>query len=276
MGVFLACILWQHILTTYGNKAMKTIFRTVFAALIGLLCAPMAQAGLLTNNFGTLITELRDCDDCTAGPFLFGGGQTINFFGNTYGGLYVSTNGYVTFDGPHTSYAADPIDQQVIGPMIAGLLTDLDTTDDPLNPLSPQSDIYVNASTTGEIVITFQMVTHAGDQTLRSNFQLLIRSDQKSIPAGEGQLGFFYGDITDSNLISAGFGDGLIDVNPGEVVFAWELEGTALSNSNPRFYTLNGGGPTDPPPTDVAEPSTLALLLLGIAGGLRTARRKRA
>jgi hypothetical protein len=69
------------------------------------------------------------------------------------------------------------------------------------------------------------MVTHAGDQTLRSNFQLLIRSDQKSIPAGEGQLGFFYGEISDNSLVEAGFGDGLVDANPGEVSFASNVEG---------------------------------------------------
>jgi hypothetical protein len=251
------------------EKTMNKIINTVFAATLVLTSAPMAQAALYTATFGTLIPTLSDCDDCAAGPFVFGAGQTINFFGTTYSGLFVSSNGYVTFDGPHTVFTDEPITTQTVGPMIAGLATDLDTTGD------PNSNIYVNTLTTGEIIVTYDMVAHALDPTMLSTFQLVIRSDQKAIPAGEGQLGFFYGDITDTHLVSAGFGDGLAAINPGEVSFASQVPGTDLSNNLPRWFTLNGG-PVEPPPTGVSEPSSLALLALGIAAVFALNRRRRA
>lgn len=244
---------------------MRKIFCTVFIALAALAGMSAANAGLYTSIYGAALPVLSDCDDCAtsaATPVMFGGGQSINFFGATYSGLYISSNGYLTFDGPHTIFGTDPIDTQTVGPMIAGLFTDLDTSGD------PDSNIYLNTSTIGEILVTYEMVTHSGDATLRSTFQILVRSDQKSIPAGQGQLGFFYGDISDTNDVSAGFGDGLSTVDPREVSFASFVPGTTLSNSAPRYYTLEGGGGGgggEPPPAGVPEPATLILMGVGIA-----------
>jgi hypothetical protein len=248
---------------------MKKIMSTVLALIIALAIAPLAQAGLYTTNYGVVVPELINCDDCSSAKIAFGGGQTIDFFGTNYDGLYISTNGYVTFDAGHIVFGTEDITTQTVGPMIAGLFTDLDTSAD------PDSNIYVNTSTTGEIVVTYDMVTHSLDQTLHSTFQLLVRSDQKSIPAGQGQLGFFYGEINDTNDVSAGFGDGLDTVDPREVSFASVQPGTTLSNNDPRYFTLNGGGTVEPPPVSVPEPSGLALLALGLGAIMAFNRRRR-
>jgi hypothetical protein len=238
------------------GKTLKALVAVFFATAL----LPAANAGLFTTNYGVIVGEVSDCDDCaTSAPILFGGGQAINFFGGVYTGLYIGSNGYLTFDAPHTRFDTEPIDTQTVGPMIAGLFTDLDTSGD------SESNVYVNNSTIGEIIVTYEMVFHSGDNTMRSTFQLLVRSDQKSIPPGEGQLGFFYGDINDSNIVSAGFGDGLETVDPREVSFASNVPGTTLSNNAPRFYTLEGGGTVEPPPAGVPEPASLMLIGVGIA-----------
>lgn len=238
---------------------MRKLIGTVFAAILSLAVGSTAHAALFTADYGAVLTEVRNCDDCaTTTRVLFGGGQFIQFFGTAYTGLYVGSNGYVTFDAPHSRFDTQPIDTQDVGPMIAGLFTDLTNTD-------PDSNIYANTSTPGEIIITYDMVTHSGDSTLRSTFQLLVRSDQKSIPAGEGQIGFFYGDIFDFNDVSAGFGDGLATIDPREVSFASGVPGTTLSNTAPLYFTLEGGGTNEPPPAGVPEPATLMLMGLGIA-----------
>lgn len=232
---------------------MKQLARILFTAVCGLFSLH-AQAALYTMNFGSVVTSVSDCDDCASGPIAFGGGQTINYFGNVYSSLYISSNGYVTFDGPHTNFAADPVDMRIDIAPVAGMVTDLSTQDD------ADSNIFVNTATTGQIVVTFDRVFHSGDTDARSTFQLVIRSDQFNIPTGEGQIGFFYGDVLDPNLVSAGIGDGTADVLPGEVSFASQVPGTTLSNNDPRFYTLNntgGGGPGEP--GTVPEPDSVML-----------------
>jgi hypothetical protein len=249
---------------------MGKVLSTFFAIIVALAGSSGANAGVLTTNYGAVIADLSDCDDCaTDDPILFGGGQSINFFGTRYTGFYISSNGYLTFDAPHTRFDTQPIDTQTVGPMIAGLFTDLDTTAD------SDSNVYVNTSTVGEIIVTYEMVFHIGDDTLRSTFQVLVRSDQKSIPPGQGQLGFFYGDINDTNNVSAGFGDGIAAADPREISFASNVPGTSLSNNDPRYFTLDGGGTVEPPPAGVPEPASLVLLGVGIAVLAAVRRRQR-
>jgi PEP-CTERM motif len=241
----------------YQEEKMK--LKTLALGLLLATSVSAAHATLFTNSYGTQLANLSDCDDCSNGQHNFGAGHDINFFGTTYSGLFAGSNGYVTFGGGATSFSTAPLNTQNIRPMIAGLFTDLDSRSD------AASNVYINNSTTGQLIITWLGMGHfPQDYSVRSTFQLVVRSDQFAAPAGEGQIGFFYDSITDTKTASAGFGDGLSAVNPGEVSFYSGAPATGLSNSNPRWYTINEGIPTES--NGVPEPATLLLLGGGLLG----------
>lgn len=256
------------------KRLILGIFCTLSLALAGVT---PAFGALYTASFGTVQPISSDCDDCFDGPVAFGGvAQSINFFGAAYSDLFVGSNGYVTFGAGATSYSSSPLNTQTVGKMIAGEFTDLDSRTD------TASNVYVNNSTPGQLIVTWEMLGHySTDYSVRSTFQLVIRSDQFVIPAGEGQIGFFFGTITDaftdSDAASAGFGDGLAAINPGEQSI-YSGDASSFSDHAPLWFNLGAGGvPITPTATVVPTLSAWGgVLLTGLLGlfGLGTLRRR--
>ena len=249
---------WQ--LNGLSRKKITTILLT-FCTL--MVVSHSTMAALYTSEYGDVLANVSDCDDCNNGPISFGTGHDINFFGTTYTDLFVGSNGYVTFGSGSNTYTSVPLDIQTINPMIAGLFTDLDSRND------VDSVIYANTSVPGEIIVTFIMLGHYSyDYAVRSTFQLVIRSDSLAVDPSEGQIGFFYGDISDTSVASGGFGDGLVDVNPGEVALFSLTPANEQSNAAPRWFNLDGGLPVDVDSTPTVPIPTLswigALLLAGL------------
>lgn len=226
---------------------MKRLLSSAFLALsLTLAGVTPAAAALFTTTFGALQPNSSNCDDCFDGPVAFPGvGQSINFFGATYPELFVGSNGYVTFGAGATSYSSSPLNTQTVGKMIAGEFTDLDSRSD------AASNVYVNNSTPGQLIITWQQLGHfSTDYSVRSTFQLVVRSDQFPVPAGEGQIGFFFESITDGNTASAGFGDGLAAINPGEQsIYSGPANG--FSDHAPLWFSLSGGVPVTQSATEI-------------------------
>jgi len=256
-------------------KSVKQLAVAFAASALTVVAAP-AFASLYTQSLGSVLSEPSNCDDCFAGEVAFGGNQTMNFFGATYSGLYVGSNGYVTFGSGATNFSPASLSTQTIRKMIAGLFTDLDSRND------AASNVYVNNDTAGQLIVTWQGMGHyTMNYGVRSTFQLVVRSDQFAIPTGEGQIGFYYDSITDTNSASAGFGDGVAAVNPGEVAFASLVAANSLSNHAPLFFDLNNGAPVvftgaagGLTPSAVPEPESIALLGLGAIALVARRRRK--
>lgn len=245
-------------------------FARLFIVALCSFFSLQAQAALFTSNFGAVVDNVSNCDDCSSTAIAFGSGYNINYFGTTYSSLFIGSNGYVTFDQGHTVFSNEPVNTRDDMVGIAGMVSDLSTEDDEL------SNIFVNSNTAGQLIVTFDRVFQSGSPSARSTFQLVIRADQFDIPAGEGQIGFFYGDIFDEADVSAGIGDGTTAIVTGEEAFASQVPGTSLSNSDARFYTLNnvGGGPVGPQPGSVPEPASLVLMAGTMLAALLSRRRR--
>jgi hypothetical protein len=207
-------------------------------------------------------------DDGFRGPVALGFNFTL--FGTTYNSLYINNNGNVSFGAGIAAFVPSGptgANQPVISPWF----DDVDTR----GPLS--GVVHYELDTPGQLVVTWDNVGYFGshDDKLDS-FQLVLRSDSFAVPTGQGQIGFFYGNMpweqTDTSQVAAiGFGDGS---GNGEVLAGSSTQANLNTVVANRHIWFNQNLVVVPPTGGVPEPATWAMMIVGL-GMVGAAMRRR-
>lgn len=203
-------------------------------------------------------------DDGFSGPKPLG--FTLNFFGTNQTQYWVNNNGNISFNNGIAAFTpTGPTGAPE--PIISPFFADVDTR----GALSGVTHLRTNIA--NEIIVTWDQVGYFGahDDKLNS-FQLVLRGPGFAIPAGEGQIGFFYkgmgwetGDASGGTNGfggtpgAVGFGDG---TGNGEVLAGSIQSGIAGVVANHHiWFDVVGGVPIV---TAVPEPASLVLLGSGL------------
>jgi len=249
---------------------------------------------LYTNVFGTqMVTtgggnaaNVNDPsgrnDDGFRGPIPFGYTLT-NFFGQNYASFFLNNNGNITFGAGLPDFTPSG-PQGATQPVIAPFFADVDTRG------SRSGVVYYNTSIANETIITWDHVGYFGSHDDKlDTFQLVVRGPDFAIPAGEGQIGFFWntmqwetGDASGGSgglggtPAAVGFGDGQSN---GFILQGSTANGiSGIVNDHFIWFNLSASGTpiaVPPPVSAVPEPETYALMFGGLAMlGAWTRRRK--
>jgi hypothetical protein len=200
--------------------------------------------------------------------------SAANYFGQNYTTFYANNNGNISFGSGISAYVpTGPTGANA--PVISPWFGDVDTRG------ANSGVMHVRTDIADEIIVTWDNVGYySGGDNLLNSFQLIVRGPNYVVPAGEGNIGFFYKDMSwevtrTSTVAAVGFGDG---AGQGKV-----LEGSIQAGLN--TVVANHHIWFDPnlvvvPPPDinpVPEPETYAMLLAGLGTmGLVMRRRKAA
>lgn len=176
-------------------------------------------------------------DDASTGavPLPF----SANFLGTTYDSLYISNNGYVTFDYGTSTYTPVPLDDAVSQPIIAPFFADVDTRDPGSGYVT-----YGSSPDGSTLCVNWVDVGYYYEHAEKLNsFQLLLKARPDAgqgafdVTFNYGRIGWETGDASGGvggvggTVARAGFSVG--DRLPGSAV---ELAGSGVSGA-----LLDGG-----------------------------------
>jgi hypothetical protein len=267
-------------------------------AMAAVVTIPDSQltptTSLFTNVFGTQIVTTGGGsaanvgnasgrnDDGFRGPIDFG--YTLsNFFGHDYTQFFLNNNGNITFGNGLAAFTPQG-PQGATQPVIAPFFADVDTRG------AASGLVYYNTSIPNETILTWDHVGYFGSHDDKLNsFQLVVRGPDFAIPAGEGQIGFFWttmqwetGDASGGSggfggtPAAVGFGDGQSN---GFILQGSTQNGISriVNNEFIWFNLSDQGTPIPVPPITgaVPEPETYALMLAGLGLMGMVARRRR-
>lgn len=152
---------------------------------------------------------------------VFGPGG-IDFFGTSYTGLYINSNGLITFDGPNTAYNGTNL-SSLNEPALAPFWTDHDLRGG--NPAGTNNIYWDLDPTAGNVTITWYGVEpYSGSGA--NTFQMVLSS------MGSGAFGveYIYEDIGFTNGFGAQAQVGVTDGGTNDFIVPGSGNGAALSN----------------------------------------------
>ncbi len=278
--------------------SMNPILRYALAVAVGL--TPIAaQAGPVdTTQFNGTTFPAND-DGATAAialPFM------TNYFGTTYSSLYVSNNGYVTFNSGQGTYTPSGLGAGYSGqPIIAAFFADVDTR----NPASALT-AYGTGTYNGHAAFgaTWNGVGYYNSAADKLNVFQLILTDRSDTGSGNFDIFFNYNQIQWETGAASGGSGGLggtsaaVGYNAGvtgsPIGTYFELNGSRIPGSfldgsaSSLITTTNDGvlgqlafqvrnGVVTAPPTvpGVPEPATWMMMLVGFGMCAMLIRRNR-
>src|SRR4051812_35579849 len=153
-------------------------------------------------GFGDLV--LGSNDDSSTGLIdvssIFPSG--LNFFGQTYTGLFINNNGGITFNEPRGTFTPDAITAATGNPEITPFFADVDTRGGAADPTpggtSQGTDLVYLAldAEAHQAVVTWDDVGYFADHTDKLNaFQLVLQDTSAAGSPGDFDISFRYEDI---------------------------------------------------------------------------------
>lgn len=171
----------------------KAAVRFGSALSLALLFIPVTAYAAAVVPF-TLTGTLPATDDESTGlvPLGIGGAGGINFFGQSFTGVYVNNNGNVSFQLPLSQFTPNGLTNGVGFPMIAPFFADVDT-----EGAGSGLTTYGNATYNGHtaFVVNWLNVGYYDSNTDKLNSFQLILTDRSDTGSGNFDIEFNYDQI---------------------------------------------------------------------------------